>query len=75
MTRVISNYSNENFDVYSLKNEKNGQKMGFFNLKYLESEHQPSQTMYEVCPESIGHTFISPRHSVRATSAGHERQQ
>ena len=31
--------------------------------------------IYEVCPESIGPTFISPRHSVRATSAGHESQQ
>ena len=31
--------------------------------------------LYEVCPENIGPTFISPRHSVRATSAGHERQQ
>ena len=31
--------------------------------------------IYEVCPESIGPTFIFPRHSVRATSAGHERQQ
>ena len=30
---------------------------------------------YEICPESIGPTFISPRHSVRANSAGHERQQ
>ena len=30
---------------------------------------------YEVCPESIRPTFISPRHSVQATSAGHERQQ
>ena len=34
-----------------------------------------STTMYEVCPESIGHTVISPRHSVQATSAAHERQQ
>ena len=31
--------------------------------------------IYEICPESIGPTFISPRHSVRATSAEHERQQ
>ena len=31
--------------------------------------------IYEVCPESIRPTFISPRHSVQATSAGHERQQ
>ena len=30
---------------------------------------------YEVFPESIGPTFISPGHSVRATSAGHERKQ
>ena len=30
---------------------------------------------YEVCPESIGPTFISPRHCVRATSTGYERQQ
>ena len=30
---------------------------------------------YEVCPESIGPTFISPHHSVRASSVGHERQQ
>ena len=34
-----------------------------------------SGDLYEVCPESIGPTFISPRHSVRATSVGHERQQ
>ena len=30
---------------------------------------------YGVCPESIGPTFISPRHSIRATFEGHERQQ
>ena len=30
---------------------------------------------YEVCPESIGPIFIFPSHSVRATFAGHERQQ
>ena len=29
---------------------------------------------HEVCPESFGPTFISPRHNVRATSAGHEGQ-
>ena len=29
-----------------------------------------TRSMYEVCPECIGPTFISRRHSVRATSAG-----
>ena len=33
---------------------------------------ETSTAKCEVCPESIGPTFISPRHSVRATSAGHE---
>ena len=30
---------------------------------------------YEVCPESIGPNFISPRYGVQATSTEHERQQ
>ena len=33
------------------------------------------RVLYGVCSGKIGPTFISPHHSVRATSTGHERQQ
>ena len=42
------------------------------NIAHAAMKHT---VVYEIRPKSIGPTFISPRHSVRATPAGHERQQ
>ena len=50
----------------------------FFSFRKGKNAAQAAKMLrdvYEVCPESIGPTFISPRDSVRATSVGHERQQ
>ena len=53
-----------------------GARETFSALKVkFKTNNNNLSNIYEVCPESIGPTFISPRHSVRTSSVGHEHQQ